>query len=217
MIEIVQDFFGWVAGLPPSLAYATIFVVAYCENLVPPLPGDVLVVFGGYLVSAGRLDPVVIVALVTVAGTLGYMTMYTFGRRIEGAIMNPDRYKWIPKQRLKRALGWVSTYGYTVVLANRFLSGIRYVITIASGMARLRFWWTTLYCGISALVWGILMVLFGYWLGENWEAIRSPLQRYSAVVVSLVLAIIIIHVIRYRRDREPEPEPEAPDGRFTDH
>lgn len=189
------------------MAYAVIVLVAYAENLVPPVPGDVLIVFAGYLVAGGTLDAWLVVVLATIGGTAGFMTMVALGRRIEGAMMAPDRFRWIPKQRLKRAIGWVNRYGFGVVLANRFLSGLRSVISIATGMARLKLGRTTLYAATSALVWTTLMVLLGYWLGKNWEVVATVLRRYSAVVTIVVLLIIVVQVIRYRRDREPEPDP----------
>jgi len=135
VLDLVREFFNWIATLPPGLAYAMILAVAYGENLLPPIPGDVLIVFAGYLVAVGTLDGWVVVVLATIGGTAGCRTMVALGRRIEGAIMAPDRFRWIPKQRLRRAIGWVNRYGFGVVLANRFLSGLRSVISIATGMA----------------------------------------------------------------------------------
>lgn len=215
MIDLVKDFFIWIATLPPGLAYVIILAVAYGENLLPPIPGDVLIVYAGYLVATGALDPWVVVALASIGGTAGFMTMVALGRRIEGAIMTPGRFRWIPKKRLKRAIAWVNRYGFGVVLANRFLSGLRSVISIATGMARLHVGRTTLYAALSALVWTTLMVLLGYWLGRNWEVVATVLRRYSAVVSVIVLLIVVVQIIRYRRDRDPEPDP--PKEPFTDH
>ena len=201
MIEIAQDFFAWVEALPTGLAYLTLLAVAYAENLIPPMPGDLLIVFAGYLVSTGAMVAFPAVALATVGGGLGFMTMYLFGRTIEGALMNPNRFRWIPKKRLGRALGWVNRRGYQVVLANRFLSGLRSVIALASGMARLGAWQTALYSTLSAAVWSGLLVGFGYWLGANWEMVSVGLRRYSAVVTILIVAFVVVQMIRYRRDR----------------
>ncbi len=182
MIELVRDFFAWIEALPPGLAYVMILAVAYGENIAPPVPGDVLIVFAGYLVSIGRLEVVPAAALAIVGGTLGYMTMYAVGRSIEGALMDPDRFRWIPKKRLSKALEWVGRWGYLVVAANRFLSGLRSVIALATGMAKLGPWKTLAASGLSATLWSILMIAFGYWLGENWEQVQVGLRRYSAVV-----------------------------------
>lgn len=201
MIELIRDFFAWVGALPVVHAYLMLLLVAYGENLLPPVPGDALIVFAGYLVSVGKLDPVVSVALAAFGGTLGFMTMYAVGRRIEGALLDPTRFRWIPKQRLNRALGWIQRKGYLVVAANRFLSGLRSVIALASGMARLTPLKTVICSCASATVWSTLMVLFGYVLGENWERVNVGVRRYSAVVTVLILAFIVVQFIRYRRDR----------------
>jgi membrane protein DedA with SNARE-associated domain len=209
VIDIARDFFGWVEALPPALAYLMLFVVAYGENIAPPIPGDAIIVFAGYLVSANKMDPILAAALATMAGSLGFMTMFSIGRGIEGSLMHPKRFRWIPKQRLGRALSWVNRKGYLVVLANRFLSGLRSVIALAAGMAGLKAWRTFVFSGISALTWSTLMIGFGYWLGENWGLVSVGLRRYSAVVSVLILLVIVIQVLRYRRDR-PAPIEERP-------
>ncbi len=201
MIELARDFFAWVEALPPILAYLTLLAVAYGENLIPPMPGDLLIVFAGYLVSTGSMQLAAVVIIATVGGGLGFMTMFWFGRTIEGALMNPERFRWIPKKRLARALEWVNRRGYQVVLANRFLSGLRSVIALASGMAALAWWRTLLYSTLSAALWSGLLVGFGYWLGANWELVSVGLKRYSAVVTVLIILFVVIQLWRYRRDR----------------
>lgn len=201
VIELARDFFAWVEALPPILAYLTLLAVAYGENLIPPMPGDLLIVFAGYLVSTGSMQLAAVVIIATVGGGLGFMTMFWFGRTIEGALMNPERFRWIPKKRLARALEWVNRRGYQVVLANRFLSGLRSVIALASGMAALAWWRTLLYSTLSAALWSGLLVGFGYWLGANWELVSVGLKRYSAVVTVLIILFVVIQLWRYRRDR----------------
>ncbi len=138
MAEFFGDIVSWMEGLSAGWIYATIFVIAYLENVIPPIPGDMVVVFGGYLAGLGRVELVPVVVLATVAGALGFMSMYAVGRKVGEAVLDPDRMRWIPKQAAWKVRGWLQRYGYGVVAANRFLSGARSVISLMVGVARLR-------------------------------------------------------------------------------
>ena len=56
MVELFSDFFNWLAALPPVWMYVMLFVIAYGENVMPPIPGDMVIVFGGYMAARGVLS-----------------------------------------------------------------------------------------------------------------------------------------------------------------
>ena len=129
MGEIFGDIFNWVAALPPVWAYAVILGIAFGENVVPPIPGDMVVVFGGYLAGLGELDFFIVWGLSTLGGVLGFMCMYAIGRSMGAALYDPKRFRWLPKKRMVKVREWVEEWGYWVVVANRFLSGARSVMS----------------------------------------------------------------------------------------
>jgi membrane protein DedA with SNARE-associated domain len=211
MLEWFSNFFSWMQGLPPLWAYLTLLVVAYGENVMPPIPGDMVVVFGGYLAGIGQLHLGVVIFLSTVGGALGFMTMYGLGRRLGRAVLEPGRLTWLPRDGIEKARRWIQRYGYGVVAANRFLSGARSVISLTAGMAGMTvgrtFWW----CTVSALVWTGLISYAGYAVGDNWEIVVFYLRAYGRVILTLLLLVGAGLLVRWywRRQRAPG----APDGR----
>lgn len=201
MGDLANDILQWMVALPPLWAYLIILVVSYGENIVPPIPGDVVVVFGGYLVAVGKLDFFVVVMLSTIGGALGFMTMYAVGRKIEEAVMDPDRLRWIPKEQIARAERWLERWGYGIIAANRFLSGLRSVISITVGMAHTDPWKTALFATLSALVWTILIAYGGYAVGENWEIVLVYLRDYGRVIVGLIAVVALVQFLRWWRGR----------------
>ena len=192
MTELFSDLFNsldavlsWMEGLPALWAYLVVFGIAYGENVCPPIPGDMVVVFGGYLVGRGTLSLPVVIALATVGGALGFMTVYAVGRRFGRAVMDPERFRWIPQKHLKQARGWIRRWGYGVVAANRFLTGARSVISLAVGMAQMNAWKTAFWATVSAAVWCSLIAYAGYAVGENWRLVRGYLADYSRVVFAV--------------------------------
>ena len=186
MAEFFTDIFAWVAALPPIWAYSVIFVIAYGENVVPPIPGDMVVVFGGYLAGVGELNFFVVWGLSTLGGVLGFMSMYAIGRRMGNALYDPNRYKWLPKKRMERVRTWVDRWGYWVVVTNRFLSGARSVISLTVGMAKKEISTTTLLSGVSALAWTGLIIYGGYAVGENWQIVGEYIRAWGYLIVVLM-------------------------------
>ncbi len=206
MGDFFVELFDWIQTLSPAWAYFSIVAISYGENLVPPVPGDMVVVLGGYLAGTGLLDLPVVILLSTIGGTLGFMTMYAFGSLIGGAVMDPDRLKWIPKRRVKRASEWLHRWGYGVIAANRFLSGLRSVISLTVGMAHMNVWRTLGFSALSSLVWTSLIAFAGYKVGENWELVSQWIRQYGQVIAGLIAIFVLFQLIRYvvnvNKDRE---------------
>ena len=205
MEAVFTDIFNWIASLDPVWAYVIIGVIAYGENVIPPIPGDLVIVFGGYLASFTELNLLVVWGLATVGGALGFMSMYALGYAIGDAMYESTRFKWIPQRSMQRARDWILRWGYGVVLANRFLAGTRSVISLVVGIAQMHVGRTAAAASISACVWTGLISYAGYVLGENWEAVSGYLSLYGSIIISLVVAVGLFLLGRYwyRRRRQP--------------
>ena len=203
MVDFFGDIFSWIEQIPPFWAYVTILLIAYGENLIPPVPGDMVVVYGGYLAGIGKLDFFLVVFLATVGGSLGFMTMYAIGHRIGDAVMEKHRLRWLPKNQIRLAHDWLARWGNWVVAANRFLSGARSIISLSVGMARIHPAKTAGFATLSAFVWTTLISYGGLQLGENWPVIGQYLRTYGAVVLVVALVALLAvagrYYIRWRR------------------
>lgn len=197
MQDVLSDLLHWMEALSPVWAYVIIFWIAYGENVVPPIPGDMIVVFGGYLVGVGKLSFVVVVLLSTLGGALGFMTMYAIGYRIGEAVLDPERLRWFPKEQIGSAQRWLHRWGYGVVLANRFLSGLRSVISLTVGMARMNALRTAFFATLSALIWTGLITYAGYAVGENWQVVSEYLKRYGQVMLALLAVVGVVLAVRW--------------------
>ncbi len=203
MTEWLADFFDWMEALPALWAYAALFGVAYLENILPPIPGDMVVVFGGYLVSAGTLSFPVAWALATLGGALGFMSVYAVGYHLGGAALGTERLRWLPAEQVERARAWVRRWGYGAVAANRFLTGARSVISLAVGLTRMNPWKTAFFATLSAAVWTALITYAGYAVGENWRVIEGYLSAYGRAVVAVALVLVLARLayVHWRRRR----------------
>lgn len=202
MGDFLAELIERMAELPPLWAYGTILVIAYLENVVPPIPGDVIVVFGGYMAGLGILDPWIVILLATIGGSMGFMSMYAIGYKIGKGLMEDDRYRWIPRLRVEQVRAKLKRWGFSLIAANRFLSGLRSVISLTVGMAHMPVSKTVLWSSVSALVWCALLTWLGVFVGENWEVVNSYLRTYGIIVTIFILIIVTVQWLRYRKSRQ---------------
>lgn len=215
MMEHLSDFLSWMESLPPLLAYTAILIIAFGENVAPPIPGDMAVVFGGYLVGVGQLNFFVVVILATIGGAVGFMTMYAIGYRIGDAVMDPARLRWIPKEQIRRAKDWFDRYGFGLVAANRFLSGLRSVISLTVGMAHTDPWKTAFYATLSAVIWTSLITYGGFAVGENWPVIANYLRDYGRLMLGIIVVIGLVQIVRWYLKRKGSVRDRDDDGNIN--
>ncbi|MEZ4695135.1 MAG: DedA family protein [Rhodothermales bacterium] len=201
MNDLLTDLVGWIDTLSPAVIYIVLLAIAFGENVLPPIPGDLVIVFAGYLVGLDRLQFFPSVALASLGGAVGFAAMFLIGRRLGSAILAPDRFTWLPKQRLSRGLDEVGRHGYWVVLVNRFLPGLRSVISLSAGMSAMGFWRTMLASAASAVIWSWLMVYAGKRLGENWEYVGVIIRKYSEYFIVVLALLAVVRIVFYVRSR----------------
>ncbi len=176
-----------IGEAPVVWAYGLLFLAAYLENVCPPVPGDVCVVFAGYLASEGTLHLPLVIVLGTASGILGFMTVFYAGRTVGHRLVASRRFRWISQDALDKTERWVARWGAGVVLMNRFLAAVRSVVALSVGMGSMKSRHAALLCSVAALLWTALLSLAGYTLGANWERIWDFLATYSRIVLAAVV------------------------------
>lgn len=207
-METLDAMHGWLAALSPLVVYLSVFGVTYGENVFPPVPGDVLLVVAGMIAATGAVSLPVVVVLAAIAGSLGFLTVYAAGRRLGHTLLTSDRYAFIPRLELRRAITLIPRYGAWIVLANRFLPGLRSVIGLAVGMSRMPVARVAILGTISSIAWSTLIVGMGYALADNRAAIARVLgsfERVGAVLLGLLVVAMAVWILRARRRRRERP------------
>lgn len=200
-MEYVSELLTSVESLSPLWLYMFFFAIAYGENVVPPVPGDLAVVYGGYLAGIGLLDLWVLILLATIGGTTGFATMYAMGRQFGPAVRDPHRMRWVPKRRIRQAAVWMRRWGLGVVAANRFLSGTRSVIALTAGMAHLPAAKTLSLAALSAFVWTAAICIAGFLVGDNWAQVVHVIKIYGNIILGVLFIFVVIAAIGYWRRR----------------
>ena len=200
--QFVQEIIDWLLLIHPINLYLFFFAISYLENIMPPVPGDVLIVFTGYLAAQGLINLYLIWGLTVFASVVGFMSIYCVGRKLEQQISanRHDHFflKFINYEYLNVAKSWMSKYGQLVILGNRFLAGTRSVISLTAGITDLNLSKTIVNSLISSALWNALLIALGWLLKENWIMIGEYLSTYGRVVLIVVILLVISRLIYVR-------------------
>jgi membrane protein DedA with SNARE-associated domain len=196
MIDSLLSFFEQIS---PAMAYLMLTASAFVENVLPPVPGDTVVVLGAYLVSIGQLSFIGVFLSTTVGSVIGFMTMFLLARHFGRPFIESkkSRAKIFKRERIKKVEVWFGKWGYWVILANRFLSGTRSVISLFAGFFHLNPFIVLILALLSACIWNGILITAGMFLGTNWEIITKIVSQYNQVLICLT--ILLIAYVLYRR------------------
>lgn len=201
MEQMINDIITYLLPKNDLFLYIFLFCSAAIENLMPPIPGDTITVLGAFLVGTGRLSFLLVYAATTAGSVTGFMVLVLLGRFLEREFFIKKDYRFFTAKSIIAAENWFARYGLYVVLANRFLPGVRSVISLVSGITRLNQVKVLLLALASAAVWNLIWIKIGFMLGNNWQIVRekagSLIEGYN-IIVGAVIALAAICFIIYK-------------------
>ena len=211
MIETLQ---AWVQGRGP-LALLVLGLSAGIEYVFPPFPGDTVTLLGAVLAVTGEIRPASVWAVVTAGSAAGMLLNYGAGRllrRHRGWLLGEETAPWwmpIRQRHLDRFERRYQRYGPWLILGNRFLPTFRAILFVAAGLTGLPLGRTFLMGLLSAMAWNGLILLAGYLVGANLQALEALFHRYNQVAWALLAlaaaAGLVLWWRRRRRDANREP------------
>jgi membrane protein DedA with SNARE-associated domain len=197
----------------PLQGYLLIGLALLLENVVPPIPSELVMPLGGFLVQQGKLQFVPVVVAALIGTVLGAWFWYGIGRlvneqRLEHLIGRHGRCLGLKPADLAVSRRWFSRHGAAVVFWGRLIPGIRPFVSIPAGIElmpqRSFLLWTT----AGSLIWILVLVTAGFLLGSAYREILVWLQPVSAILTRLLLllgvsAALWIGVRAFRRTPPP--------------
>ena len=201
-MDQIEQIIIWLQQLPPYSVLALMFLIAYIENIFPPAPSDVLLVFTGTLIGIGTIDFVPSLIIATLGSTTGFMTTYLVGRYFEQRVVSGKFGRFLPVNTIHQVERLFNRYGYGVIVANRFLAGTRALVSFFAGMSKLNLSFTTLLCAVSAGLWNAILLYLGVVFARNWRNAAEYLGLYSKIMsIAFGAAVIVILLFYFRRRR----------------
>ncbi len=188
-----EGFLGWVGGLPRVAVYAVLIVLSAVENVFPPVPADVAVVFGAFLGRQGTVSAPLLGVLCWLANTASAAWMYFYARRHGRRFFETG---WPRKLMPPRSIAALETayarHGVYGIFLCRFLPGVRAAVTPFAGIAGMPPARALVPAATASAIWYAFLVSAGYVVGQNWTRAQALLIEANHVLALITVAAVVV-------------------------
>jgi len=199
-MEFFQTLFDWYMA---NLNYFTIALLMAIESTFFPLPSEVVIPFAAYKAGQGDLN----VFIVVLSGTLGALSGSLINYTLAYYLGRPLVYKFadsrigkiflLSKEKVEHAELYFIRNGKTSTFIGRLVPGIRHLISIPAGLAKMNLRDFMLYTFVGAGIWNIILAIIGFYL----YGIREQIFPYIGhILLALGVAFVIYLIIKARKN-----------------
>jgi len=195
MANLVSTILSWVM----DLGYFGIML----GLMVEVIPSEIVLAYGGYLVSQGEITIVGSVIAGTIGGVFSQLFLYWLGSYGGRPFLDRyGKYFLINRHHLDVAENWFTKYGVGVIFTARFIPVVRHAISIPAGIAKMPAWKFILYTALAIIPWSILFISLGIQLGNRWRDIGSVASHYTTPLSIAAVVLIILYLFFNMRKKK---------------
>ena len=193
-MELFHTLLDWYMA---NLNYFTIALLMLIESTFLPLPSEVVIPFASYKAAQGDLSLFGVVLSGTVGALTGSLINYTLayylGRPIvyKFAESKIGRVFLLSKEKIEHAENYFIRNGKTSTFIGRLVPGIRHLISIPAGLAKMNLRTFMFYTFIGAGIWNIILAIIGYYIYD----VRGQIFPYLDNVLYILGAIFLIYLV----------------------
>ena len=213
---------NFISSLLGNLNYATVFFLMLLESTVIPVPSELVVSPAAYHAAGGNINVFLIILFATLGAdcgaTINYVAGYYLGRPIIYRFANS---KWghmclLNQEKVEKSEKYFYNHGMVATITGRLIPGIRHLISIPAGLAKMNYWMFLLYTTIGAGIWNCILAALGWYLYSvvPEDQLNDKILEYGEyikfAIIGLVALAIIYFVAKYylkkRKNDTTQPE-----------
>ena len=196
---------NFITSLLSNLNYGTILFLMLLESTVVPVPSEFVVTPAAYHAASGQLDVWLVILFATIGADLGasinYVVALYVGRPVIYKFANS---KWgkmclLNQKKVEKSEQYFDNHGVVATLTGRLIPGIRHLISIPAGLARMTYWKFLLYTTIGAGLWHAILAAMGWYLATivPEDQLEDTIKEYNHYIVIVILALVALAILYF--------------------
>ena len=196
---------NFISTLLSNLNYPTILFLMLLESTVIPIPSELVVAPAAYHAASGELNVLLVVLFATIGADLGasinYFVALYVGRPVIYKFANS---KWgklclLNQQKVEKSERYFDNHGIAATLTGRLIPGIRHLISIPAGLARMSYWKFLLYTTIGAGLWHAILAAMGWYLSTfvPEDQLESTIEQYNHYIVGAIIGLVVLAILYF--------------------
>lgn len=202
---VVNTVIASLSHLAIKMGYIGVFVFMLIEYASIPIPSELILPFYGISAAEGKISLVEIIIVSTLAAVLGSIICYYIG-----VFGGKPLIEWIQRKmpKTKKYFDslelWFKKYGKQSILVARVLPVVRTYVSLIAGAEKIKFIPFIIYSTIGILIWNLILIFLGYFVGDNMALITTILGRYTKITVIIIAIVLIIYLFKKFRKKRKE-------------
>lgn len=188
---------GLISGYIEHFSYLGLFVVLMLCGLGMPIPEDVVLLTGGYLVHRGITRYPITLAVSLFGVVAGDNSLFFMGRHFGSGLVRyfsigrPGR-----KSQIERIEGFMQRHGHRAIFYARFLAGLRALVYLSAGSFGVRPTVFLLYDLLGALISVPIVVTLGYVFGKQLEWLVKYIGGFERLIMIVAVLCVAVYGTR---------------------
>ncbi len=191
-----------ITSLLSNLNYGTIFFLMMLESTVVPVPSEFVVTPAAYHAASGQLNVWLVILFATVGADVGasinYFVALYVGRPVIYRFANS---RWghmclLNQEKVEKSERYFDEHGIAATLTGRLIPGIRHLISIPAGLARMNYGKFLLYTTLGAGAWHSILAALGWYLHAivPEEQLNDKISEYAEYIKIAILALVVLAI-----------------------
>ena len=188
----METMLGWVT----QYGAVSLFFLMMLGIVGLPIPDETLLVFSGYLIFRGTLNPLLTFSMALLGSITGITVSYFLGRIYGLKLVHKyGRYFHFTEERFRKVHNWFERAGRWSLFFGYYIAGVRHFTAMVAGASELEYpvFAGFAYCG--AFTWVLTFLSLGYFMGERWQRASEQAHRYLLVTCMVLGAILGIYLL----------------------
>ena len=206
MIEFYQASIDFLLNFASSLGYLGIFLLMTLESSFIPFPSEIILIPAGVLVQRGELSFFLVLLFAILGSITGALINYALalhlGRRAARKLVSKyGKVFFLNEKNISKSERYFDKHGEITTFVGRLIPGIRQLISLPAGFAKMKLHKFILYTTLGAGLWSLVLILLGYAFGENMQLIEENLRVITFSVLILVGVFIVFYILLNRKSK----------------
>lgn len=194
-----------LTSLLNNLTYGAIFVLMLLESTVVPVPSELVIAPAAYHSAAGNMHVWLVILFGTlgadIGATINYIAGYYLGRPIIYKFANSrvGHLCLLNQEKVERSEKYFNDHGMVATITGRLIPGIRHLISIPAGLAKMKYWQFILYTTLGAGVWNCILAALGWYLHSfvPEEQLEDKIMEYGEYIKFVILLLVGIAFVYF--------------------
>jgi len=194
----------FVTNIILTFSYPGIIFVTVVENIVTPIPSEIVFPWTGFLASQGKMNVLLISLSGAVGGLIGAIILYYIGYKLNSEktkilVKNYGKYIFVKIEDLDKADEWFKKRGNLAIFVGRLIPIVRSLISLPAGYSKMNLFNFSFLTFLGTFIWSFVLTGLGYILGENWELVTKYLSKYEKLALASLIAVTVIFTYKHLR------------------